>query len=711
MLRGTLMKRFTKQLRSSKVSVTKPKIPTGFSGSVMLTIKASKLLAKLDLSPLGGLLTKYFYSVEKHHGTRMAVNQLKALYNESIRFSCGLKVEPTTPIWVKRDKDNYPCILKSFKGPLRSGSVMERRMCLSLLRTYESLQLNVIPNLETVTSPSKGAEGYASFHLSFKNFLDNSHYMNNLRKTFAEEVNQQTKKGGIPFHFSTKKGVAGPTCATAGLQSLAVDEELKAILKEFNSIFRKGDWVGILEENQEYFKDHKDLFQSDKTDLNRHYLGRITFIPDKGGKTRIVAIGNYWIQDCLRGLHQTIYRVLKTVATDGTYGQSEQFERVREASSKGPVWSYDLTAATDRFPVEIQVDSLKSLNSRVGELWNKILNSINFYYKGQTYKYEVGQPMGLYSSWAVFALTHHIVIQYCAFVEREKFPFNKYAVLGDDVAIWSPSVAKRYSKVLSLLDVSISEAKSFVPDSLDEPCVAEFAKRISDKGVEISALSPNQVRDAYSSYWNWTQFAAWLDTHGFDVRAVPISRVSESLGLAPFQLRNLCCSLRIWEVLRAPVSEGYESYLPEGFKDYITKENLVKLRLEALVEQASSLWADLFDLGDENRAALEKRLGGPVPDKLYFIRIMDTRIQNVIELENKMVSYLPQEEQELFYFGDEAEESSETLPELSEIEYLPRVDFKSLVKGITQHEDKKTLRGRYIQKLVKLAKSNHETEV
>ncbi|KAF9914618.1 hypothetical protein FBU30_002438, partial [Linnemannia zychae] len=29
-------------------------------------------------------------------------------------------------------------------------------------------------------------------------------------------------------------------------------------------------------------------------------------------------------------------------------------------------------------------------------------------------KYEVGQPMGAYSSWAMLALTHHIVVLYAA---------------------------------------------------------------------------------------------------------------------------------------------------------------------------------------------------------------------------------------------------------------------------------------------------------
>lgn len=672
--------------------------------SVKLVTKTSKLLGSVNHSPLGRILVTYFRDVEKHHGTRLAVNQTKALYNEAIRFSCGLKVEPATPMWVKRDKDQFPILLKPYRAPLRGG-VVERRIALSYLRVFESIQLKPVPNLETVTSPSQGRKGFESMRESFENFLNRSAYAKQLKRLFKEETDQQTKIGGIPFHFSSKKGVRGPTIATAGLQSLAIGQDMKDLLKEFNSIFRKGDWVGILEENQSYFKENpKDLYEDDKVDLNTRYLGRITFVPDKGGKTRLVAIGNYWIQDCLLQLHKVIYRVLRQLQTDGTYSQTSQFERCREASSKRPVWSYDLTAATDRFPIEPQISVLKSLHNRVGSLWESILEKLNFYYEGQEVRYSVGQPMGLYSSWAVFALTHHFVIQYCAWLERKKFPFNEYAVLGDDVAIWSPSVAKRYREILTLLDVKISESKSFTPDNLSGPCVAEFAKRISDRGIEITPLSPNQNNEAWGSYWNWPSYSSWLIQHGFDLGAIPASRIKELSNLSKGQFRNLCCSLYIWEVLRAPSFEGVTLALPENFTEVATPKGIVKLRIEVLVEQASSLWADLWSLADDNRAALEERLEGPIPDNLYFIRVLDTRIQNVIDLENRLVKFIPNEFDVYFDEDLDRPEDDEDLPELSEIEYLPRVTLEELMRGITRSESKRIMRNRYVQILVKKAK-------
>jgi len=67
----------------------------------------------------------------------------------------------------------------------------------------------------------------------------------------------------------------------------------------------------------------------------------------------------------------------------------------------GPYWSYDLSCATDRFPVDFQQRILGAL---VGDdyamAWKRLLTDQAFMAQwNQTeYKYAVGQPMGAYSS-------------------------------------------------------------------------------------------------------------------------------------------------------------------------------------------------------------------------------------------------------------------------------------------------------------------------
>jgi hypothetical protein len=91
--------------------------------------------------------------------------------------------------------------------------------------------------------------------------------------------------------------------------------------------------------------------------------------------------------------------------------------------------------------------------------------------KGDLLQYAVGQPMGTYSSWAVFTLTHHLLVHYCASLNGI-FDFNQYIILGDDIVIKNNEVAKTYVEVLTKMGVGVSPHKTHV--SID---TYEFAKR------------------------------------------------------------------------------------------------------------------------------------------------------------------------------------------------------------------------------------------
>jgi hypothetical protein len=89
-----------------------------------------------------------------------------------------------------------------------------------------------------------------------------------------------------------------------------------------------------------------------------------------------------------------------------------------------------------------------------GTAW-KTLFDYPWYYKNEGVKYEVGQPMGAYSSWAMLALTHHIVVLLAAKLAGVK-NFTSYALLGDDIVINHDVVAENYVHLMSTLGVSIN---------------------------------------------------------------------------------------------------------------------------------------------------------------------------------------------------------------------------------------------------------------
>jgi hypothetical protein len=101
--------------------------------------------------------------------------------------------------------------------------------------------------------------------------------------------------------------------------------------------------------------------------------------------------------------------------------------------------------------------------------------------------YTVGQPMGAKSSWAMFTLTHHLIVQYAAY-KASCYPTNQYLLLGDDIVIYDDRVATEYKDIISKLGVEISALKTHVSkDSY------EFAKRWFKNGTEVTGVPINAI--------------------------------------------------------------------------------------------------------------------------------------------------------------------------------------------------------------------------
>jgi hypothetical protein len=98
--------------------------------------------------------------------------------------------------------------------------------------------------------------------------------------------------------------------------------------------------------------------------------------------------------------------------------------------------------------------------------------------------------MGAYSSFAMLALTHHVVIRHAA-LKAGLHNFKNYAVLGDDVVIANDEVAHHYLVICEDLGVEINLSKSIISDS-----IAEFAKKWKGAGINITPVGPGLVLNA-----------------------------------------------------------------------------------------------------------------------------------------------------------------------------------------------------------------------
>lgn len=217
-------------------------------------------------------------------------------------------------------------------------------------------------------------------------------------------------------------------------------------------------------------------------------LGRLAQQVQGGGKRRVFAIGNYVNQRLLRPLHDWLMSILRTIPMDGTFNQLKPLDELVGCKA---CYSFDLKAATDRWPLVFMFEIVQCLFDRsfasatVNSALAYNLFDVGFVTKKKAVSFIAGQPLGYYSSWPLFALSHHILIWIAADRVYPGAYFDKYAVLGDDVVITDSAVAIEYRKLIETMGIEISINKSLISNE----GAGEFGKRFRVKGLEVD-LSP-----------------------------------------------------------------------------------------------------------------------------------------------------------------------------------------------------------------------------
>jgi hypothetical protein len=252
----------------------------------------------------------------------------------------------------------------------------------------------------------------------------------------------------------------------------------------------------------------------------KNICGRLALLPEAAGKVRVVAIVDIWTQWALRPLHEWIFSVLKEIPQDGTFDQLKPVTRLlKKVNSDTVIHSYDLSAATDRIPVVIQELLLAEVfGTEMAHAWRNLLVGRPFAVskkiareqglESRFLRYAVGQPMGALSSWGMLALTHHAMVQFCAYRAGHTKWFDLYAVLGDDIVIADARVARKYRALCRLLGIGIGLPKSLVASNK----TLEFAKRLFFRGEDCSGMPVKFWATAQSSSAVACALAAWVPT-------------------------------------------------------------------------------------------------------------------------------------------------------------------------------------------------------
>jgi hypothetical protein len=373
-------------------------------------------------------------------------------------------------------KDGLPKALGPLNDLFQSKDTTSLRFGLTLMCIGKPITLPVKPKLEDIADKWTG-----TLHDGVMEYIP----------TFVEKLRKPYMEWETP-HWSTKSGPNGHALGMALKEFLALPYFItQALLALGGEDFR--DYINKLRKALKVTEAEKNV-----------KFRRLHFLQDKEGKTRTIAILDYWSQTVLKPYHDGVMKILRKLPGDFTY--QGDFRSWLEQGT-GTYYSMDLTAATDRFPLEFQKKLLEVMwGPKKAMAWAFLMSGLPFEYtlegETKTISYGSGQPMGAYSSWAVFAMCHHLILQYVKSVHNE----TVYAILGDDVVIRGDKGATLYREVMSTLGVDISVHKTHISkDSY------EFAKRWITGGVEVTPFPIWSIIEAGTSYIKLA--TALRDTH------------------------------------------------------------------------------------------------------------------------------------------------------------------------------------------------------
>lgn len=460
--------------------------------------------------------------MRSHHGTAYVVKYLKVSQLAIQKAIAGTPVSSLTALepslfFRSVSGNGLPKII-----PLRDRRLMIRnhapsviRWWLTLFSVYRVIHLPVTLKLGTITDPLSvpiSQVNHVADEISklIPQSMVNLDLMRNAELLFLETASSTSKVSWLGFIADTKSLVsAGLFLPLRNLMNLMGNFQLSRIFTYITQQVHAPD-------NHNKFAVTGDTWALLGLDTGK--VGKLSVKEEAAGKARVFAMVDVWTQSALKPLHNMLFDLLKRLPNDGTFNQHASVMRCMEKCTiTGKSFGYDLSAATDRLPIILQVGLINTWLPGLGELWKEVLVTRAYWFevpksiktwtgdKLMALNYAVGQPMGALSSWAMLAICHHALAQLAsrrvALRNRQRLgPFWKkiylsngtyywwyvgYEVLGDDIVFFEQHVASEYLVIMETIGVPINLSKSVVAVNP----TFEFAKVTGHYGHHVAALS------------------------------------------------------------------------------------------------------------------------------------------------------------------------------------------------------------------------------
>lgn len=447
-------------------------------------------------------LTRTILHHQRHHGDEWLINYLKSLKND-FRNSF---VNPERNL----DKQPKGSFKPVWKLPLQKG--------LQLLNIYTCCKLKHITKAQAEKFIN-AVEAPKTLHTCL--YVD--------RDIVHSAKAQLSKLEWIsPYYWIRSPGKRAPHWVDGKLSTTSeislsysdlvadlyyCDDATKELVSKYIAVYAKALGVstlsirGALLGPKKSYWDAHDNDVSWNTETGSPLVGKLGFIQEKGGKLRVVANTFRFHQAVLGPLGDFLLGTIRDLSWDCTFDQEKGVNFAHDSLVAGKlVYSYDLSNATDTFPLHYQMSLLAQLISIISaedqgflglgslpkndndklttfkELCN-ICSIFQIISRGEwsseplspftnkpTISWLQGQPLGIYPSFALFALAHGNLVRS---IEASLGLSDTFRILGDDIIINNSKVAIAYRSAMKSMGCLIHPTKSVISRE-----IAEFAGKV-----------------------------------------------------------------------------------------------------------------------------------------------------------------------------------------------------------------------------------------
>jgi len=436
----------------------------------------------------------FISQMRKNNGLKQTIKYMKTSKLHITRYICGQPLKSNSD-GVSLDKDYFPTRLNFLKKLSKESPriVMTLLSYTRALNPDETESKARVVKLDSIIDPYKGKD--YTIPLWFINKFINDHNLSLSKPNYTDEDHYLSIKGS-PNGKASKSSMWSILCHTPNTL-----EYIRVL---------SGSYFKIISEWYTYLcVHHQDLIDKEKNNL-----GKLSIVHDPELKERVIAMVDYTSQFILRPIHEQLLNLLKKLPSDRTFNQDPYHNWTNNGND---FHSLDLSAATDRFPIKLQQKFISCLykDEKFAEAWKNLLVDRSYVFQNNYYRYSVGQPMGAYTSWAAFTITHHLLVHWAAHLCGVN-DFKDYIILGDDIVIKHNKIANKYKTLMTRLGVDISINKTHVSSD-----TYEFAKRWIKGNSEISGLSLKGILNNFQSihmvYMNLFNYKLRIPSQDWDL--------------------------------------------------------------------------------------------------------------------------------------------------------------------------------------------------